>query len=387
MRITDYVLFGVFLLNSVGTSAFLLRLRQILPFIQVEYHKKYTPLIKGASSLQEKKNHLVATLFGAFEAMLLSVNNLAVGFESARGLARAVDGVSFGIPAGQSFCLVGESGCGKSVSALALLHLLPMPPARVLSGSALFEGRDLLALPEDELNAIRGSRIGMVFQEPMTSLNPVFSIGDQVAEPFMLHLGLSRKEALERAVDLLAQVGITSPRERAKSYPHELSGGMRQRVMIAMAVALRPPLLIADEPTTALDASLQGQILDLMVGLQQGGGNSLLLITHDLELVAEYADSMAVMYSGRIVESGPVKTVLNNPLHPYTQGLIASRPRFRPGQPSERLPAIAGSVPAPLDRPAGCAFRNRCPKAFDRCVVMPELHPAAAGHEVRCWLV
>lgn len=318
--------------------------------------------------------------------MLLSVNNLAVGFESTRGPARAVDGVSFEIPPGKSFCLVGESGCGKSVTALALLRLLPSPPARLLSGRALFEGRDLLALPEAELNSIRGSRVGMVFQEPMTSLNPVFTIGDQITEPFMLHLGLGRKEALERAVALLDQVGIGNPRERARAYPHELSGGMRQRVMIAMAVALAPPLLIADEPTTALDASLQGQILDLMVGLQQGGGNSLLLITHDLDLVAEYADGMAVMYSGRIVESGPVQSILHSPLHPYTQGLIASRPRFRPGQRAERLPAIAGSVPSPLDRPAGCAFRNRCPKAFDRCVEMPDLLPMSGRHEVRCWL-
>lgn len=319
-------------------------------------------------------------------AMLLSVNDLAVGFESARGLARAVEGVSFGIPPGQSFCLVGESGCGKSVTALALLRLLPSPPARLLSGSAIFEGRNLLALSEAELNAVRGRRVGMVFQEPMTSLNPVFTIGEQVAEPFLLHLGLRRGEALERAVDLLDQVGIAKPRERAKSYPHELSGGMRQRVMIAMAMALRPPLLIADEPTTALDASLQGQILDLMAGMRQGGGNSLLLITHDLGLVEEYADGMAVMYSGRIVESGAVRTVMENPLHPYTQGLIASRPRFRPGRRSERLPAIAGSVPSPLERPAGCAFRNRCPKVFDRCVEMPELLPVGPEHLARCWL-
>lgn len=319
--------------------------------------------------------------------MLLSVNDLVVGFESSRGLARAVDGVSFDIPPGQSFCLVGESGCGKSVTALSLLRLLPAPPARVISGSAMFEGRDLLRLPENELRKIRGARIGMVFQEPMTSLNPVFTIGEQVAEPFMIHLGLERKEALERAAALLDEVGIPQPHERIRAYPHELSGGMRQRVMIAMAVALRPPLLIADEPTTALDASLQGQVLDLMVGLQQGGGNSLLLITHDLDLVAEYADSMAVMYSGKIVESGLVKTVLENPLHPYTQGLVASRPRFVPGQRDARLPAIAGMVPSPLERPAGCSFRNRCPKAFGRCAEIPGLLPVQPGHMARCWLM
>ena len=318
--------------------------------------------------------------------MLLSVKDLAVGFESSQGLARAVDGVSFDLPPGQSFCLVGESGCGKSVTALSLLRLLPSPPARLLSGSALFEGRDLLSLPEPELVRVRGRRIGMVFQEPMTSLNPVFTIGEQVAESFVLHASLSRKEALEKAITLLDEVGISKPSERVKAYPHELSGGMRQRVMIAMAVALHPPLLIADEPTTALDASLQGQILDLMVGLQQGGGNSLLLITHDLDLVAEYADSMAVMYSGRIVESGPVKTVLSSPRHPYTRGLVASRPRFKPGQRAERLPVIAGTVPSPLERPEGCAFRNRCSCAFERCFEMPGLRDVQDGHMLRCWL-
>lgn len=319
--------------------------------------------------------------------MLLSVKDLAVGFESAAGVARAVDGVSFEIPPGSSFCLVGESGCGKSVTALSLMRLLPSPPARILNGSALFEGQDLLALPEAAFNRIRGSRIGMVFQEPMTSLNPVLTIGDQVAEPLRIHLGLGKKEALERAIGLLNDVGITQPAERARAYPHELSGGMRQRVMIAMALALSPALLIADEPTTALDASLQGQILDLMLGLQQRGGKSMLLITHDLGLVAEYADAMAVMYSGHIVESGPVKTVLGNPLHPYTQGLIASRPSFRPGQRGARLPAIFGSVPSPLNRPPGCAFRKRCHKAFERCHEMPELLPVAEEHLVRCWLM
>lgn len=319
--------------------------------------------------------------------MILSVKDLTVGFESAAGVARAVDGVSLELPPGSSFCLVGESGCGKSVTALSLMRLLPSPPARILNGSALFEGQDLFELPEAAFNRIRGSRIGMVFQEPMTSLNPVLTIGEQVSEPLRIHLGLGKKEALERAVALLDDVGITQPGERARAYPHELSGGMRQRVMIAMALALSPPLLIADEPTTALDASLQGQILDLMIGLQQGGGKSLLLITHDLGLVSEYADAMAVMYSGRIVESGPVKTVLGSPQHPYTKGLLASRPSFRPGQREARLPAIAGSVPSPLNRPPGCSFRNRCQQAFERCHEMPELRPVQDGHMVRCWLM
>lgn len=320
------------------------------------------------------------------QEILLSVKDLSVGFESRKGMARAVDGVNFDIPSGQSFCLVGESGCGKSVTALSLLHLLPSPPARLLSGQALFEGKNLLSLPEADFDKIRGSRVGMVFQEPMTSLNPVFTIGAQVAEVFTLHLCLGRKDALERTIDLLDKVGITNPRERSRVYPHELSGGMRQRVMIAMAVALQPALLIADEPTTALDASLQGQILDLMVSMQQGGNKSLLLITHDLGLVEEYADTVAVMYAGRIVERGPAAAVLKGKLHPYTQGLVASRPSFKPGTRHDRLPAIAGSVPSPFARPSGCAFRTRCPKAFAQCSRMPELLEVDKGHFSRCWL-
>lgn len=321
--------------------------------------------------------------------MLLSVEELSVGFETAKGMARAVDGVSFAVPGGSSFCLVGESGCGKSVTALSLLRLLASPPARVLGGKAIFEGRDLLSLDNSEINKIRGARIGMVFQEPMTSLNPVFRVGEQVAEPLRLHKGLGRKQAAIETVRLLEQVGIAQPAERARAYPHELSGGMRQRVMIAMAMACEPSLLIADEPTTALDASLQGQILELMIGLQQGSNRSLLLITHDLDVVARYANNMAVMYSGKIVESGPVAGLLSSPAHPYTQGLIASRPSFSPGARHKRLPAIEGMVPSPLNRPAGCTFSNRCPQVFERChQEMPPLGAIAgeAGRFSRCWL-
>ncbi len=319
--------------------------------------------------------------------MLLSVKDLAIGFDTSEGLSRAVDGVSFDVPRGKSFCLVGESGCGKSITALSLLGLLPSPPARLLSGTALFEGQDLLTLPQPALDKVRGGSIGMVFQEPMTSLNPVLTVGRQVAEPLRLHGGMGRKEAEAEAARLLDQVGITQAAQRARAFPHELSGGMRQRVMIAMAMACNPRLLIADEPTTALDASLQGQILDLMVALQRDKGSSLLLITHDLDVVAGYADSMAVMYSGKIVEDGPVKDILSGPAHPYTQGLIASRPRFRPGMRHERLPSIKGSVPPPLRRPPGCAFSNRCPKVFERCTrEMPPLLPAGPGRQSRCWL-
>ncbi|MDL2285319.1 ABC transporter ATP-binding protein [Desulfovibrio sp. OttesenSCG-928-F07] len=318
---------------------------------------------------------------------VLSVNDLVIGFNTQKGMARAVDGVSFALPAGQIFGLVGESGCGKSITALSLLQLLPQPPAQILAGSAIFNGHNLLTLNAAEINKIRGASIGMVFQEPMTSLNPVFTVGEQVAEPLRLHAGLSPRAAKQEAVRLLEQVGITNASARAKAYPHELSGGMRQRVMIAMATGCNPQLLIADEPTTALDASLQGQILDLLQLSQKKSGSAMLLITHDLNIVAGYASNMAVMYSGKIVESGPVKTVLTNPAHPYTKGLINSRPRFNPGQRYQRLPAIAGTVPLPLNRPSGCAFSNRCPNATEHCTIkMPQLKTIAPNHQSRCWL-
>ncbi|MDL2307011.1 ABC transporter ATP-binding protein [Desulfovibrio sp. OttesenSCG-928-C06] len=338
-------------------------------------------------------------------------------------MARAVDGVSFTVEQGRSFCLVGESGCGKSVTVLSILDLLPSPPDRVLGGEALFEGEDLLMLRGESgrprLNSLRGSRIGMIFQEPMTSLNPVFRVGEQVAEPLRLHRGMGKKDALDRAVELLEQVGIKAPSQRARDYPHQLSGGMRQRVMIAMAMACNPALLIADEPTTALDVSVQGQILDLMREMRESSGSALLMITHDLDVVTRSADDMAVMYAGKIVESGAVAEVMSNPLHPYTAGLIASRPRLsrpsrlaRPGSADnlvnqgslhnqvgtvtgedapglaravaqarhERLASIPGTVPPPLERPQGCAFSNRCPRVMERCrMEMPELVPVGTS--------
>ena len=303
-----------------------------------------------------------------------------------RAPLRVVDGVSFSLSAGRNFCLVGESGCGKSVTALALPGLLPRPAARVLSGRAEFEGRDLLALSEGELVKIRGARIGMVFQEPMTSLNPVFSIGRQCAEPLRLHFGLSRKEAELEAVRLLERVGLSGAARLASAWPHELSGGMRQRALIAMAIACGPSLLIADEPTTALDAGLQGQILDLLTSLQEANNGALFLITHDLDAAAAYADSVAVMYCGKIVESGPAQELLRHPAHPYTLGLLAARPSLRPGQRKKRLSAIAGSVPPPARRPQGCAFSNRCPRCGPRCSAPPPVIDMGPGHSAACWL-
>ncbi|MDR2892205.1 MAG: ABC transporter ATP-binding protein [Deltaproteobacteria bacterium] len=344
--------------------------------------------------------------------MLLQVENLSVGFRSVQPgtgtprMARAVEEVSFCLDRGGSLCLVGESGCGKSVTALSLLGLLPSPPARLLGGRVLFEGEDMLRLPPEKLNRLRGGRIGMIFQEPMTSLNPVLKVGEQVAEPLIVHFGMRPAEALKRAVELLAEVGLNNPDRRAADYPHQLSGGMRQRVMIAMAMACRPSLLIADEPTTALDVSVQGQILDLMREMRESAGSALLMITHDLDVVARSADQVAVMYAGRIVESGPVGATLADPLHPYTAGLVASRPRLGWEQRSGldvmraklvqarhgRLSAIPGTVPPPLERPDGCAFSTRCPQVFDRCrAEMPPLLPLTdgkvnEGRSCRCWL-
>jgi oligopeptide/dipeptide ABC transporter ATP-binding protein len=322
------------------------------------------------------------------DKMLLEVDNLAVGFATDAGVARAIDGVSFGLAPGQAFCLVGESGCGKSVTALSIIGLLPRPSSRIFSGSIRFEGRELQGRSAAELNLIRGAKMGMVFQEPMTSLNPVFRVGEQIAEPLRRHLDLSHRAALDEAVALLERVGIAFPEKRSRDYPHQLSGGQRQRVIIAMAMACKPALLIADEPTTALDVSSQGQILLLLRELRASYGSALLMITHDLEVVAQSADSMAVMYAGRIVESGPVTEILSAPLHPYTMGLMASRPRISAGSRHTRLRAIAGTVPSVFERPAGCAFSPRCPEAASECLsAMPELVLADGGTRLcRCWL-
>ncbi|MEF2231151.1 MAG: ABC transporter ATP-binding protein [Pseudodesulfovibrio sp.] len=315
---------------------------------------------------------------------LLDIRGLTTCFSSPQGIAKAVDTVSLCIMQGETLAVVGESGCGKTVLALSVLGLVPDPPGRVTEGSVLYRGEDLLDMDEGELRRIRGNAISMIFQEPMTSLNPVFRINDQIAEPLALHRKMSRREALERAVDALALVGIPNPAKIARAYPHELSGGMRQRVMIAMALACDPDLLIADEPTTALDVTIQAQILDLMDDLKARMNGSLLLITHDLGVVARMARRVAVMYSGKIVELSDAASLYDNPLHPYTKGLLASVPTL--GDRSDLRP-IPGIVPSIFDLPEGCRFHPRCPKAFPKCsLILPPLREAAPGRHVRCWL-
>lgn len=322
---------------------------------------------------------------------LLDVRDLQVGFQrgdGSRDLGLAVDGVSFTLDRGGTLCLVGESGCGKTVTALSLLRLLPSPPSRMLGGSVLFDGQDLLALSENDLRAIRGNRVGMIFQDPMSSLNPVMRVGEQMTEGLRLHLGLSAREADKAAVTMLAKVGIPDPDLRVRDFPHQMSGGMRQRVMIGMALACDPVLLIADEPTTALDVTVQKQILGLMRSLIERSGSGLLLITHDLGIVAQVADHVAVMYAGRIVEQGASADVLSYPAHPYTRGLLRSRPGAAGRK--ARLDAIPGVVPDLWSRPGGCAFHPRCGEAFARCAQdMPPLLNACAdrGHRARCWLL
>ncbi|MES2522913.1 MAG: ABC transporter ATP-binding protein [Gemmatimonadota bacterium] len=319
-------------------------------------------------------------------APLLSVESLQVTFPSAQGVSRAVDGVSFTIAPGETVCLVGESGCGKSMTALSLLRLVP-PPGRIDGGSRIeFGGQSLLSLADEPLRSIRGRRMAMIFQEPMTALNPVLTVGDQVAEVVRVHTKASRAEAWERAVKMLAGVGIADPAARAKQYPHELSGGMRQRVMIAMALVLEPELVIADEPTTALDVTIQAQILELLRELRDRTGMALLLITHDLGVVAEMASRVIVMYAGRVVEEAPVMSLFSQATHPYTEGLLAAIPRL--GEEQDRLRTIVGSVPPATALPSGCKFRDRCPYAFDRCAVEePALLQIGPAHRARCHLV
>jgi oligopeptide/dipeptide ABC transporter ATP-binding protein len=315
---------------------------------------------------------------------LLSVRNLSVGFQGESGLLQAVDQISFDVPRGRTIGLVGESGCGKSVTALSLLRLLPQPAGRILSGEVKFEGRDLLGLSLTEMHKIRGGRIGMIFQEPMTALDPVQPIGRQLTEVYRLHLEISPAEALRRAVEMLGRVGIPSPEIRVREYPHQLSGGMRQRVGIAMALACGPQLLIADEPTTALDVTIQAQILALIAQLQQEMGLAVILITHDLGVIAETCEEVIVMYAGRIAEQGPVDSLFTRPRHPYTRGLLASIPRLATPRKS-RLTTIEGVVPGLRDLPAGCRFKNRCPYAEPRCAAAaPPLELAEDGHRVAC---
>jgi oligopeptide/dipeptide ABC transporter ATP-binding protein len=318
--------------------------------------------------------------------VLLAVENLRVHFRGEGEIARAVDGVDFEVHRGETVCLVGESGCGKTVSALAVMGLLPVPPAEVASGRARFDGTDLLALGEAQLQRVRGRRIGMVFQEPMTSLNPVLTIGEQIAETLEVHAAAERHSIRQRCIALLEDVGIASPAERLGDYPHQLSGGQRQRVMIAIALACSPALLIADEPTTALDVTVQAQILGLLDRLRRQRDMSVLYITHDLGVVARIADRVYVMYAGVIVEQSGAKALFGNPRHPYTRALLAALPsREKRGRP---LYSIPGSVPHPAYKPPGCPFHPRCPLAEAACrVAFPAMVRFAAGHEARCPVV
>jgi oligopeptide/dipeptide ABC transporter ATP-binding protein len=303
---------------------------------------------------------------------LLAVRNLVTSFKTDAGVVRAVDGVSFDVPKGSTVGIVGESGCGKSVTSLSIMRLIPSPPGQIESGEILFNGQDVLKLGEREMRSMRGHKISMIFQEPMTSLNPVYTVGSQIIEVVRLHQRVSRSEAKKRAVEMLHLVGIASPETRVDSYPHQLSGGMRQRVMIAMALACEPELLIADEPTTALDVTIQAQILDLLRRLQEKMNMSVILITHDLGIVAEFAQSMVVMYAGRVVEQGPVAEIFAHPKHPYTEGLLRSIPPLGKsraegsGRPA-RLPTIKGILPDLSKLPKGCRFEDRCSYTQDRC--------------------
>jgi peptide/nickel transport system ATP-binding protein len=314
---------------------------------------------------------------------LLEVRDLKVSFAVEGGRFRAVDGVSFSIEAGRVLGLVGESGCGKSVTALSIMGLVPQPPGRIDGGEILFEGVDLLKLEPDALRELRGNRLAMIFQEPMSSLNPAFTVGEQVSEALLRHRKASKAEARERAIEALRQVRIPSPELRYHDYPHRLSGGMRQRAMIAMALACRPKLLICDEPTTALDVTIQAQILDLMRTLREETGTAIIMITHDLGVIAELADEVAVMYAGRVVERAPVAGIFDEPQHPYTVGLLGSIPKLHLEQ--ARLSVIRGQVPGAATHSAGCRFRPRCPFAIERCAEDPALAPVTPGHEAACW--
>jgi oligopeptide/dipeptide ABC transporter ATP-binding protein len=324
-----------------------------------------------------------ASIMDQAPPVLLSVSELTTVFDLADGPAAAVDGVSFDIRAGETLGLVGESGSGKSVTALSIMRLV-QPPGRIAGGHVTFKGRDLFALSEAEMRTVRGADIALIFQEPMTALNPVFTVGDQIAETLLVHQRATRRSARARAVELLDAVRVPDPAARVRDYPHQLSGGMRQRVLIAMALACTPSLVIADEPTTALDVTIQAQILDLLRDMKSAFNLSLLLITHDLGIIAETADRVAVMYAGRIVEQGSVRAILRDPKHPYTQGLLASIPG---GTPGERLRAIEGTVPMLGALPPGCAFNPRCPFRFEPCTRgAPPEYAVEPGRGARCYL-
>jgi len=321
---------------------------------------------------------------------LLEIKNLKTHFFTDDGVVQAVDGVSFSIGKGETLAVVGESGCGKSITAFSTMRLIPSPPGKIVDGEILFHQNGSGALDLTKIDArgptmrdIRGNDIAMIFQEPMTSLSPVHTIGNQIGEAIELHQNVDKEEARKRAGEVLRKVRLPEPERQLDAYPHELSGGMRQRAMIAMALSCNPSLLIADEPTTALDVTVQAQILDLMVSLQDEIGMSILLITHDLGVVAWMADNVAVMYLGKVVEYADVRTIFKNPKHPYTKGLLNSIPKI--GQ-KEALVPIEGSVPDPFERPVGCSFAPRCPHATDQCKQEPELLEIEAGHQVSCWL-
>ena len=316
---------------------------------------------------------------------LLEVRNLRTHFFTEDGVVPAVDGVDFSLKPGQTLGIVGESGCGKSITSMSVMRLIPNPPGKIVEGEIIFDKKDLLNLSDAEMRRIRGNEISMIFQEPMTSLNPVFTIGSQIMEAIMLHQKLDKKAAREKCIEMLKLVGIPRADEVVDDYPHQFSGGMRQRVMIAMALSCNPKLLIADEPTTALDVTIQAQILELMKELKEKLNTAIMLITHDLGVVAEMADHIIVMYAGRVVEEGTALDIFDDPKHPYTIGLLNSKPNLN--RTSTRLDVIPGSVPNPLAIPDGCAFNPRCPHAMDICGnKMPHLDNIAQGRKVRCWL-
>ncbi|MEE2776932.1 MAG: ABC transporter ATP-binding protein [Acidobacteriota bacterium] len=318
------------------------------------------------------------------EEPLLEVRDLVTAFDTDTGRVVAVDGVSFAVGRGKTVGLVGESGCGKTVTALSVIRLLPQPMGQVLGGEVRLEGRNLLELPLSEMEKVRGGKIGMIFQEPMTALNPVQRVGKQLSEAFLLHQDVDAAEAMRRSIEILDKVGIPSPEVRFGEYPHQLSGGMRQRVVIAIALANNPALVIADEPTTALDVTIQAQILDLMGQLKDDLGMSLLLITHDLGVIAQTCDEVVVMYAGRVAEQGPVEEIFANPRHPYTHGLLQSIPRLE-NERKTRLETIEGMVPGLDEMPAGCRFENRCPFREDRCIEeVPPLEPVSETQQVSC---
>lgn len=320
---------------------------------------------------------------------LLHIKELKTYFFTFEGVAKAVDNISFFLDGGEVLGVVGESGCGKSVTAQSVMRLIPEPPGKIVYGNILFDGMDLARLSMDRMRSIRGNRISMIFQEPMTSLNPVYTIGNQISEMFMLHEGLSKRESLHRSIEMLKKVQIPAPEKRVHEYPHQLSGGMRQRAMIAMALACNPEILIADEPTTALDVTIQAQVLDLMMKLKQDFETAIMMITHDLGVIAEMAQRIVVMYAGKVVEEGTTLQIFEDPKHPYTRGLLKSIPKLgeRSRRGRQRLKEISGIVPSLYDLPSGCSFYPRCMEHLGICIEsMPEVTDTGKGHLVSCWL-